>query len=292
MNFKKSLRYFVQNIREKHRLSFRNQHTDREVWYMHISPMNIISGFVALILLLFIIITTTVAYTPILDFIPGYPGNKSRMILIDNIMRLDSLEQEIKNMQIYSENVALIMAGKNPVTQTQPQHTDSLNKGRAGQVATIAEDSLLRLEMEADGGPYSLKDPANARKNLRSALELYTPVKGVVSSRFDPRKQSFGVKVATTANQPVMSVLDGTVTSSAWTPGEGYTIYVQHGNNLLSIYRQNTSLLKKAGDRVRSGEIVGYTGTEQTDSRTPRSDFAFELWHNGTPVDPEGYITF
>lgn len=82
------------------------------MWYIYISPLNVLAGLLALVLVLFIIVTTTVAYTPILDFIPGYPGNKSRTMLIENIMRLDSLEKEIKNMQIYNENVALIMAGK------------------------------------------------------------------------------------------------------------------------------------------------------------------------------------
>ena len=111
-NFKNSYRYFIRHLREKHRFSIRNQHTDTEVWYIYISPLNVLAGLLALVLVLFIIVTTTVAYTPILDFIPGYPGNKSRTMLIENIMRLDSLEKEIKNMQIYNENVALIMAGK------------------------------------------------------------------------------------------------------------------------------------------------------------------------------------
>ena len=72
-----------------------------------------LAGLLGLVLVLFIIVSTaTVAHTPILDFIPGYPGNKSRTMLIENIMRLDSLEKEIKNMQIYNENVALIMAGE------------------------------------------------------------------------------------------------------------------------------------------------------------------------------------
>lgn len=92
-NFKNSYRYFIRHLREKHRFSIRNQHTDTEVWYIYISPLNVLAGLLALVLVLFIIVTTTVAYTPILDFIPGYPGNKSRTMLIENIMRLDSLEK-------------------------------------------------------------------------------------------------------------------------------------------------------------------------------------------------------
>ena len=110
---------------------------------MYISPLNLLAGLLALILILFIIITTTVAYTPILDFIPGYPGNKSRTMLIENIIRLDSLEQEIKNMQIYNENIALIMAGKNPVTRNDVQASDSVARSKNPTVAAIIEDSIL-----------------------------------------------------------------------------------------------------------------------------------------------------
>lgn len=45
MNFKTSVSYFIRNLREKHRLSIRNQHNDSEVWYMYISPLNLLAGF-------------------------------------------------------------------------------------------------------------------------------------------------------------------------------------------------------------------------------------------------------
>ena len=97
MNFRQNIAYFIRHLREKHRLSVRNQHTDREIWYMHISPLNLLAGLLALILILFILIASTVAYTPVLDLLPGYPGKKSRTMLVENIMRLDSLEQELRN---------------------------------------------------------------------------------------------------------------------------------------------------------------------------------------------------
>lgn len=292
MELKKNLAYFARHVREKHRLSVRNQHTDSEVWYMYISPMSLLVSFFALVLTLFVVITLAVAYTPILDLIPGYPGNKSRIMLVNSIIRLDSLEQELNNMQVYSENIALIMAGKNPVTRNGVAVTDSLTKLRVEGVARLPEDSLLRLQMESLGGPYSLNDPDAARKNLRAALELFPPVKGVVTQKFNPLQGNYGVRLATTINQPVMSVLDGTVVSSSWSPGNGYVVYIQHADNLLSVYRNNVSVLKKEGARVRSGEVIGYTGTAAEPGATPKNLFEFELWHNGTPVDPQGYIVF
>ena len=131
-NFKNSYRYFIRHLREKHRFSIRNQHTDTEVWYIYISPLNVLAGLLALVLVLFIIVTTTVAYTPILD----------------------SLEKEIKNMQIYNENVALIMAGKNPVTRNDMQTADSASRSKNPTVGAIIEDSILRSQMENPGSAY------------------------------------------------------------------------------------------------------------------------------------------
>ena len=65
--------------------------------------------------------------------------------------------------------------------------------------------------METPGGIYSLNDPDAARKNLRSAMELYTPVKGVVTEKFSPIDNRYGTTLATAGNQQVMAVMDGTV---------------------------------------------------------------------------------
>lgn len=291
MKLKKSIVYFIRNLREKHRVSIRNLHTDREVWYMYISPLNLLAGFIALVLVLFIIITTTVAYTPILDLIPGYPGNKSRTLLIENIVRLDSLEQEIRNMQIYSENISLIMAGKNPVTRNNVTVADSSKKNNT-IVASIVEDSILRSQMEAAEGIYSLNDPNVARRSLRNAMELFTPIKGVVTERFSPIDKRYGITLTISPDQQVMAVMDGTVVSSSWSPENGFSLMVQHTDNMLSVYRHNTSVLKKTGDRVSSGEIIGYAGGESPSTQARQNIFEFELWQNGTPIDPERFIVF
>lgn len=289
MNFKQRIGYFIRNFRQKLRLSIRNQHTDRELWYMHLSPANMLTSLVAAVALLFIVATIAVAYTPVLYLLPGYPGNKSRKELVNSIIRLDSLERQLSYMQLYSENISLIMAGKNPVTPTEVTAPDSTVSG-SGFVGRVAEDSLLRLEMETEGGRFSLTDPEAARRALRGELELFTPVAGVVVRKFDQGAGRYGMTIGTAVNQPVMAVLDGTVVSAAWTPSLGYEMIIQHTDNIVSVYRNNTSVLKRTGDRVKGGEVIGYTGS--TDSPQDSGNFEFELWHNGSPVDPVGYIVF
>lgn len=290
MNVKHNFTYFLRNLNEKHRLSVRNQHNDQEVWYMHISPLSIFASFLAVVLVLFIVIITTVAYTPILDFIPGYPGNKSRELLISNIMRLDSMERQMNGLLTYTENVALIMEGKTPIVRNVDQIGDSMKLTKPELVGTSAEDAILRAQIEGEG-PYKIGEKEESAKKLRDGMELIRPVSGVIASAFDPKNGDFGVGVATADNHQVMAVGDGTVVFSSWSPEDGYIIQLQHANNLMSIYKHNSRLIKKVGDRVRSGEVVSYTADGTTGDQKKNLLF-FELWHNGVPVDPARYIAF
>ena len=74
-----------------------------------------------------------------------------------------------------------------------------------------------------------------------------------------------------------------------WTPEAGHIIEIQHTNNLLSIYRHLSQPLVTKGDRIRSGELLRSRPEVQNGMVQP---FEFELWNNGKPVDPEGYIIF
>ena len=87
-----------------------------------------------------------------------------------------------------------------------------------------------------------------------------------------------------------MSVLAGTVVYVAYTFDYGWVIQVQHENNYLSTYRNNTRLLKKAGDYVKAGEGIAVTGDNSSDKSG--TQFYFELWKQGKPVNPEDVIIF
>ena len=126
MGFGRKISYFFKNIRKKFRLSLRDQHTESEVWYMHISPLELIGGSLALLLVLFILILTIVDYTPVLNLIPGYSGNKQREAMIQNIMRVDSIERQLNELIAYTDDMTLIKSGKTPVIRNVTQAGASL----------------------------------------------------------------------------------------------------------------------------------------------------------------------
>lgn len=276
---------------DRRRLSIRDAADDSEKWYIYLSPLRALAAMVALVLVVFFAVLGLVAYTSVLDLIPGSPGGKSRGELIENIMRLDSLEREMNHLMAYSENISLIMEGKTPVIRDVSRVGDSVAIKSRQTVLPSSADSLLRAQMEGDG-PYSLSQAGVTDRGL--ALDLVPPVHGVVGARFDPKAGRYGVEVITAGGQQVVAVKDGTVIESLWSPDGGYIIHIQHSNNLVSVYRHNAIVHKQVGERVRGGEIIGATAEQESEDGPGdvRQPFGFELWYNGTAVDPQGYIVF
>ena len=289
MDFLRIIRFWWRGFFRKRRFSMLNATDNSEEWHLHLSPASIIAGLVSFVLLLFILILSLVAYTPVLEFLPGYrtEADRSRENLVQNIIRLDSMERMMNQMMTYNQNIALIMEGKTPVMRT----IASSDSSRLSKVLVMPshEDSLLRAQMEGDG-PYSLSASRNeSRRALRESMELLAPVEGILTEKFDVADGRLGVGIVATADAPVSAIERGTVIQSLWSPESGYTIIIQHANNLLSIYRNLSQSLVTTGQAVRGGEQIGYNA-EPVNGEVRL--FGFELWNNGKPVNPESYIVF
>jgi len=156
------------------------------------------------------------------------------------------------------------------------------------------EDSLLRIQIE-NQGKYSLYKIENNEADSKKRYSLgnllfFTPLKGVITSEFNPAERHFGVDVVSKQNEAIKSVLDGTVIFSDWTVETGYVIAIQHTQNLVSVYKHNSALLKKQGELVKAGEAIAIVGESGELKTGPH--LHFELWSEGNPLDPKEYITF
>ena len=289
MNFFRSIARFWSNLFRKRRIAVLHASDRSEEWHTHLSPAGMFAASVSILLLLFIIILTLVAYTPVLELLPGYrtEANRSRESLVQNIIRLDSMERVMNDMITYNRNIAMIMAGKSPVARTIV-NSDSTRTSRILVMPSV-EDSLLRAQMEGDG-PYALaSDGSSSRRAIREAIELVSPVEGLVTEHFNIEEGRFGVRIATTAAARVTSIDDGTVIASQWTPESGHQLVVQHRGNLIAIYKNLSQPLVTTSQAIRAGEHIGDTAQSETTENKP---FELELWSNGKAVDPEGYIVF
>lgn len=269
------------------RLTLLDATSHERLWSLRFSRTHFIIANISLVVVVFLAIFCLIAFTPIRTFIPGYPNAQSRRQAVQNAQRIDSLQTRILQWELYTENLRRVVAGEDPI------RLDTLMLGREGsRVVSDARylairDSLLRADVvqEEQFGLSSAR-----RRNLPiEAMAFYTPVKGVVSKGFD-RSLHPWVDVTAPVGSTVMAVLDGSVVYTSWSQDSGYTLVLQHGSDLLSIYKNNQKLLHKTGDVVKAGTPVAMLASST--SLTKGDHLHFELWYKGVAVDPAQYIKF
>lgn len=219
---------------------------------------------------------------------PGYPSYSTQREAVENAAMVDSLENRMRIMTLQLTNIRRIIAGEEPLP------LDSLlSKNGVESTEITAEamdhhaDSILREKIDSIE-KYNLR-PSGAEPRLEGLI-FFPPVKGVVTEKYNPAKGHPFIDIAVQNNSAVCAVLDGTVIAAYWTDDTGYNIQIQHNNDLISIYKHNTRLLKKVGEKVSAGTTISLAG--DAGSISTGSHLHFELWHKGEPIDPSLYINF
>ncbi|HCT29828.1 MAG TPA: peptidase M23 [Bacteroidales bacterium] len=284
----KEKRKYIEKLKSKYRLNILNDQTFEEVWAMRLSRLNVIAFFGGAAILIVVLVIALIAFTPIREFIPGYPDGNTRRNIVINALKADSLERELKLWKDYYNNINNIIRGGEPLSVISKP--DSTVKYKEIRFTRSVEDSLLRMQIE-ENEMYNLSvfDGRKTKSNIRNML-FFVPIKGVITSTFSLQLNHFGVDIVAAPNEPVVAVADGTVTLSTWTLETGYVIQIQHDDNLISVYKHNSQLLKRQGTRVKAGETIAIIGNSGELTTGPH--LHFELWYNGNPIDPQKYIVF
>lgn len=271
---------------DRYRISVLNDRTLNEVWHAVTSKRTVVILTTIAIALLIAIGVVLTMFTPLRQQIPGYPSNADRDMLINNILRIDSIEKILIQKDLYIENLNDILSGK--PTKSHTVEKDMIHKTDDNKTSMI-KDSLAYGSAD---NQVSRKQISNDAQPQESTVELYfySPVRGDITNPHSPETGHYGVDIVSNAKDPILSVLDGTVIMAGWTLEAGYVIVVQHRNNIVSQYKHNSFLLKKIGDHVRAGEPLGIIGN--TGEYTTGPHLHFELWQNGTPLNPTDYIIF
>lgn len=161
---------------------------------------------------------------------------------------------------------------------------------QAKRAANEAAKQAREAETTSRDAQTAAATPLPSGAGLKPGLRW--PVTGSVMARFGTDRPEGGVwrgiLIKAGDGTPVHSVAAGTVVYSAWLRGFGNLMIVDHGQEFLTVYAYNQSLLKQVGDSVKAGEtisLVGNTGG-QLDSA-----LYFEVRHRGAPVDPAAYLS-
>ncbi|MCT4664715.1 MAG: M23 family metallopeptidase [Flavobacteriales bacterium] len=232
--------------------------------------------------LIFILISLLYFLTPMKQLIPGFPDKKMYRNLYEVQFTIDSLKNINRINQQYFENINAIASGE--INSIMPQEqSDSI---KLGDPNVKKNELKLRKRVEQEEAHNTLD--IETKNNLN--YSFLKPIEGIVTERFNPSTQHFGIDIVATENAPIKAIQGGTVVFSGWTSEDGYVIFIQHSENLLSIYKHNSSLLKSIGENVLPGEVIALIGN--TGELSQGIHLHIELWQNGYPIDPEKLINY
>ncbi len=288
---RKDKRRWYQKLMSKYRLVVLNYETYEERFSFKLTRLNVFVflGTVAIILIL--LTTVIIAFTPLREYIPGYMDPTLPKRVYANEQKADSLEMVVRQKDIYINTIRDIIEGNEINDTLVTESVKSVNYDTI-TLQRSTQDSIFRAQYEKQNQYnlyiYENQNPFEYTTNAK--LSFFTPLKGTITNNFDLANKHYGIDIVSRSNESVKATLEGTVIFSDWTLETGYVIGIMHPGNYISVYKHNSSLLKKIGSYVNAGEpiaIVGETGELSTGPH-----LHFELWHNGTPVNPLEYIAF
>ena len=262
---------FWEKAQQSFKVVILDEETFQEIDSYKLSRLNVYTllsvlfiGMAALILSLFF-------FTPARKLVPGFGEIEENSEFIQLKSEMDTLTSTVSNQQVYINSLRTLLSGNSDAKLPDLQ---SLNK------------PVLSENVELSGAQVA----ETARSLKLDQLSFVPPLRGTISSKYAPEIEHLGVDVIASKDTPIQATMQGIVISSDWTLETGNTIIIQHPQNILSTYKHNSALLKKAGDRVEAGEAIAIIGNTGELSDGPH--LHFELWYGGYHVDPTLYIRF
>lgn len=194
-----------------------------------------------------------------------------------------TLETERKNLRQNRKKRKKVLAQLGKNIKNNAQRLTKMNADRT---------RLTKLLNELEENVVSIPTPANATPFKQQKYKLPWPSRGKVIARFGSRiaqgkLKLNGIRIATKENSKVEAIHHGRVIFSNWIRGFGLLIIIDHGDNFMSLYGNNKSLVKETGDWVGPGDTIAYSNESSTKNE---SGLYFEIRKNGKPLNPSQWL--
>ena len=262
----------------------------------------------------------SVGYLKVLLESKSFTDFLTRLQYVNDIMRYDeeTLDRLKKfEMVIEIQTVAIEEATKEIEILVEDQRIQ-----RASLDVKISEKNELYLKYQRDEQNYeevvkSMEDASNevqklinnaiAAQNNSGAARSYTvyytggqlqwpvPGRSYISSGYGNRKRPIGsgyefhtgIDIPAAYGANIVAAEAGTVMTSSYVRGYGYTVIINHGNGLTTLYGHNSSNSVKVGDVVTRGQVIAKAGST---GNSTGNHCHFEVRLNGNHVNPSGYL--
>ena len=278
---------FLENLYKEYKVVISNDKTFEERLSFKATKAGVFligTIFTAALIVLTVIL---IFFTQLKEYVPGYSSLELLKSSKELSFKTDSIEKMIAlNSQYYNSIKKVLIGELDTIAFNRDSILSEINLDLfSSELSPSSEDSLLRKYIEEE-------DMFNLTKNqlLIQNKILFQPVLGEVTQKFNYKENHFAIDIAVDTGTPVKAISDGRVVLSEWTMETGHVIIVDHGDMLLSVYKHNSSLVKKQNELVAAGEVIALSGNQGTLTTGPH--LHFELWKNGAPIDPEQFFNF
>ena len=278
---------FFKKLFNDYKVVVSSEDTFEEKFSFKASKINV---FVLMLVYSVILISFTISivfFTQLRELVPGYSSSDLLSRAIYLTQKTDSLESQIELNNKFYKSIEDVLSGKTDefIERDNIPIDSSLNDKNLFSISPNSEDSILRNYVDS-------QDKFNLTKNelVIENKMFFSPIKGDITQTFNFEENHFAIDIAADIGTPVKSILDGKILFSEWSVDTGHVIIVDHGDNIVSVYKHNSKSLKEQNDFVQAGEVIAYSGNQGSLSSGPH--LHFELWKNGTPIDPEPLLNF
>lgn len=262
-----------------------NPITFKENWRFNINKLQLFSLIFLILFLFFILFYLLFSYTPIGILLPENIKNRNKQKIENTLSQIDQLEGKVKQQELFIQNLQNVILGNISVDSTYSEKDFNYS-----DEALPPDTSISEAEQKLNEQINITKQSTNIGKNnLLDDIFLFDPIKGTLSQKFNKTNHP-GVDIIAKEDETVKSCLEGIIVHTSYDDKDGYTIIVNHQNDLTSVYKHVGKVLTNVGESVNTGDAIGVVGN--TGERSTGPHLHFELWSNVGALDPLEYLSF
>lgn len=214
-------------------------------------------------------------------------------------------QQEVAQAKAAMDALVRRIAGLEVDLRTQQTELADVQEEKQAALKAIAreralyERQLAELEAESQAIARRLRalmatPKGRARADRPWSGRFTRPVEGRLTSGFGMRvhpifkvrKMHTGIDIAAPTGTPIRAADGGVVVEAGYIRGYGYTVIIDHGGGVATLYAHCSALLVAAGQEVTRGQVIARVGST---GYSTGPHLHFEVRVNGEPVNPLSY---
>ena len=209
---------------------------------------------------------------------------------------IEQKEKELAQMQREAQNYKNQIVSRQRELQVAMASREGLMRDleRQQKLYEQQEDELLQQSKQLETVIQQLQAKSSIKYGGGKLL-WPVPSSNVITSPFGMRlhpvlgvyRMHTGIDIAANTGASIVAAADGQVIFSGYYGGYGYTVIIDHGDGISTLYAHNSALLVKEGDTVKRGQVIAKAGSTGL-STGPHSHF--EVRKNGVPVNPMDWL--